>query len=30
MNPSMFHGAFAQDGDPIESDVMAIDQNTVA
>jgi hypothetical protein len=30
INPSMFHGAFAQDVDAIESDVMAIDQNTVA
>jgi hypothetical protein len=30
INPSMFYGAFAQDVDPIESDVMAIDQNTVA
>jgi hypothetical protein len=30
INPSMFHVAFVQDVDPIESDVMAIDQNTVA
>jgi hypothetical protein len=26
----MFYGAFAQDVDPIEADVMAIVQNTVA
>jgi hypothetical protein len=30
INPSMFHGAFAQGVDPIEADVMAIVQNTVA
>jgi hypothetical protein len=30
INPSMFHGAFAQDVGPIEADVMAIVQNTVA
>ena len=30
INPSMFYGAFAQDVDPIEADVMAIVQNTVA
>jgi hypothetical protein len=30
INPSMLHGAFAQDVDPIEADVMAIVQNTVA
>lgn len=30
INPSMFHVAFAQDVDPIEADVMAIVQNTVA
>jgi hypothetical protein len=30
INPSMFHGAFAQDVDPTEADVMAIVQNTVA
>jgi hypothetical protein len=30
INPSMFHGAFVQDLDPIEADVMAIVQNTVS
>ena len=30
INGSMFHGAFAQIVDPIEADVMAIVQNTVA
>jgi hypothetical protein len=30
INPSMFHGAFVQDVDSIEADVMAIVQNTVA
>jgi hypothetical protein len=30
INQAMFHGAFAQDVDPIEAYVMAIVQNTVA
>jgi len=30
INPSMFHGAFVQDVDPIEADVMAIVQSTVS
>jgi predicted alpha/beta hydrolase family esterase len=30
LNPSVFHGAFVQDVDPIEADVMAIVQNTVS
>jgi hypothetical protein len=30
INPSMFHGVLAQDVDPIEAEVMAIVQNTVA
>jgi hypothetical protein len=30
INPPMFHGAFVQDLDPIEADVMAIVQNTVS